>query len=41
MTAGSHELKVEYYENGGDAVAKVTIAVVLERKGIQGAMDPR
>jgi hypothetical protein len=26
MTAGSHELKVEYYENGGDAVAKVTIA---------------
>jgi hypothetical protein len=21
-----HEVKVEYYENGGDAVAKVTIA---------------
>ena len=26
VTAGSHEVKVEYYENGGDAVAKVAIA---------------
>jgi PKD repeat protein len=26
VTAGNHEVKVEYYENGGDAVAKVTIA---------------
>jgi PA14 domain len=26
VTAGNHELKVEYYENGGDAVAKVAIA---------------
>jgi hypothetical protein len=25
VTAGNHEVKVEYYENGGDAVAKVTI----------------
>jgi glucose/arabinose dehydrogenase/PKD repeat protein len=25
VTAGSHEVKVEYYENGGDAVAKVVI----------------
>jgi hypothetical protein len=25
VTAGNHELKVEYHENGGDAVAKVTI----------------
>jgi glucose/arabinose dehydrogenase len=26
VTAGNHEVKVEYYENGGDAVAKVAIA---------------
>ena len=26
VTAGNHEVKVEYSENGGDAVAKVTIA---------------
>jgi PA14 domain len=26
MTAGNHEVKVEYCENGGDAVAKVVIA---------------
>jgi PKD repeat protein len=26
VTAGSHEVKVEYYENGGDAVAKLTIS---------------
>ena len=26
MTAGEHKVKVEYYENGGDAVAKVAIA---------------
>jgi hypothetical protein len=26
VTAGNLELKVEYYENGGDAVAKVAIA---------------
>jgi PA14 domain len=26
VTAGNHELKVEYHENGGDAVAKVAIA---------------
>jgi hypothetical protein len=26
VTAGNHEVKVEYYENGSDAVAKVTIA---------------
>jgi glucose/arabinose dehydrogenase len=26
VTAGSHELKVEYYENGGDAVAKLAIS---------------
>ena len=25
-TGGSHELKVEYYEHGGDAVAKLAIA---------------
>jgi single-stranded DNA-binding protein len=25
VTAGNHEVKVEYYENGGDAVAKVVI----------------
>jgi hypothetical protein len=25
VTAGSHEVKVEYYENGGDAVAKVAV----------------
>jgi hypothetical protein len=26
VTGGNHEVKVEYYESGGDAVAKVTIA---------------
>jgi len=26
VTAGSHELKVKYYEHGGDAVAKLAIA---------------
>jgi hypothetical protein len=26
VTAGNHEVKVEYYENGGDAVAKLAIA---------------
>lgn len=26
LPAGDHELKVEYYENGGDPVAKVSIA---------------
>jgi hypothetical protein len=26
VTAGNHELKVEYYEHGGDAVAKVAIS---------------
>jgi hypothetical protein len=26
VTAGNHEVKVEYYENGGDAVAKAAIA---------------
>jgi hypothetical protein len=26
VPAGNHEVKVEYYENGGDAVAKLTIA---------------
>ena len=26
VTAGNHEVKIEYYENGGDAVAKVAIA---------------
>jgi PA14 domain len=26
VTAGNHEVKFEYYENGGDAVAKVTMA---------------
>jgi len=26
VTAGSHELKVEYYEHGGDAVTKLAIA---------------
>jgi hypothetical protein len=26
VTAGYHELRVEDYENGGDAVAKVAIA---------------
>jgi hypothetical protein len=26
VTAGSHELKVEYYENGGDAVARLAIS---------------
>jgi hypothetical protein len=26
VTAGNHELKVEYYENAGDAVAKMAIA---------------
>ena len=25
VTAGSHELKVEYYENGGDAVARFSV----------------
>jgi PA14 domain len=25
VTAGGHELKVEYYENGGDAVAEVAV----------------
>jgi hypothetical protein len=26
MSAGNHQVKIEYYENGGDAVAKVAIA---------------
>jgi hypothetical protein len=26
LPADDHELKVEYYENGGDPVAKVSIA---------------
>jgi hypothetical protein len=26
VTTGSHELKVEYYENGGAAVAKLAIS---------------
>jgi hypothetical protein len=25
VTAGNHEVKVEYYENGGDAVANVAV----------------
>jgi glucose/arabinose dehydrogenase len=28
VTAGNHELKVEYYENGGGAVARVNVAAV-------------
>jgi PA14 domain len=26
VTAGNHELKVEYYQNGGDAVARLAIS---------------
>jgi len=26
VTAGSHELKVKYYEHGGDTVTKLAIA---------------
>jgi PA14 domain len=26
VTAGNHEVKVEYYEHGGDAVAKLAIS---------------